>query len=129
MEQSTKRSILVVDDEEVIREFLFEILNEDYDLTIACDGDEAIEKMREQKFDLVITDMKMPGVPGEEVVKSARQRDPDCRVIIISGYSSLYAVSQSASSGACAFLTKPFSISELMQTISENLQARDTRHE
>ncbi len=118
MANSDRKSILIVDDEEIIREFLSEVLNEDYDISVACDGDEAIEKLGKDKYDLVITDLKMPRVSGEEVVKYAREQNPDYRVVIISGYSSLYAVSQSVNSGACAFLSKPFSISELMQTVT-----------
>ncbi|MCK4606173.1 MAG: response regulator [candidate division Zixibacteria bacterium] len=118
MASSDKKSILIVDDEEIIRDFLFEVLSEDFDISVACDGDEAIEKIGNNKYDLVITDLKMPRVSGEEVVKYAREQNPAYQVIIISGYSSLYAVSQSVNNGACAFLSKPFSISELMQTVS-----------
>ena len=113
-----KRSILVVDDEEIIREFLLEVLNEDYDVQAVGDGDEAIEKLKQTRFDLVITDLKMPRVSGEEVVRFARESDPDSKVIVISGYSSLYTASQSVNHGACAFLSKPFSIKELLQTVS-----------
>lgn len=109
-------SILIVDDEEIIRDFLSEVL-EDYDLTVASDGDEAISRMKERKYDLVITDLRMPKVPGEEVVKAARELRPGAKVIIISGYSSLYTVSQSVNHGAFAFLSKPFSIKELLQTV------------
>ncbi len=119
----SKKSILIVDDEEIIREFLFEVLAEDYDIQVAMDGDEAIEKLKTSKFDLIITDLKMPRVSGEEVVKFARQADPTSKVIVISGYSSLYTVSQSVNSGAYAFLSKPFSIKELLQTVSSAMCA------
>ena len=113
--------ILVVDDEEIIREFLLEVLSEDYLITLAEDGDEAIDKISRENYDLIITDLKMPRVSGEDVVKFAREHDPNCPVIVISGYSTLFAVSQSVSHGACAFLSKPFSITELMATVSKNL--------
>ena len=115
--------ILVVDDEEIIRDLLTEVL-EDYDVTIACDGQEAIEKIKETAFKLVITDLRMPNVSGEEVVKFAREISPSTQVIVISGYSSLHTVSQSITHGACAFLTKPFSIKELMETV-ENAMATE----
>ncbi|MBD3402697.1 response regulator, partial [candidate division GN15 bacterium] len=63
----------------------------------------------------------MPKVPGEEVVRATREMYPDTRVIVISGYSSLYTVSQSVNHGAFAFLSKPFSIKELLQTVSHAL--------
>jgi DNA-binding NtrC family response regulator len=117
MEMTGTASILIVDDEAIIRDFLSEVL-EDYDLELACDGDEAIDKLKQRAFDLVITDLRMPKVPGEEVVKAARELHPTTKVIVISGYSSLYTVSQSVNHGACAFLSKPFSIKELMQTVT-----------
>jgi len=121
-DMETRRSILVVDDEEVIRDFLSEVL-EDYDVSLASDGDEAIEKIQARHFDLVITDLRMPRVPGEEVVRVARQTHADTRVIVISGYSSLATVSQSVHNGACAFLSKPFSIKELLHTVETTLAA------
>lgn len=118
-----KKSILIVDDEEIIRDFLYEVLSEDYKISMATDGDEAIEQLQAGNFDLIITDLKMPRVSGEEVVKYARDNDPDSKVIVISGYSSLYTVSQSVNSGACAFLSKPFSIKELLQAVSRAMGA------
>ena len=114
-----RKSVLVVDDEEIIRNFLSDVLNENYCVSLASDGDEAIEQIKQRKFDLIITDLKMPKVSGEEVVKFARQHDPRAKVIVISGFSSLYTVSQSINCGACAFLSKPFSIRELMYTVTE----------
>lgn len=114
-----KRSVLVVDDEEIIRDFLFEVLNDDYEVTTASDGDEAIDKLKQKRYDLIITDLKMPRVSGDEVVRFARQSDPEAKVIVITGYSSLYSVSKSANHGASAFLSKPFSIKELMQTVDD----------
>lgn len=113
-----KKSILIVDDEEIIREFLYEVLNEDYDVNTVTDGDEAIEELKVNDYDLIITDLKMERVQGEEVVKFAHEKDPDSKVVVISGYSSLYSVSQSVNNGAFAFLSKPFSIKELLQTVT-----------
>ncbi len=117
-------SILIVDDEAIIRDFLSEVL-EDYDVDVAHDGDEAIVKLKDRTFDLIITDLRMPKVPGEEVVKAAREHSPQTKVIVISGYSSLHTVSQSVSNGASAFLSKPFSIKELMQTVTDALEGRE----
>jgi len=121
MAETGTRSILIVDDEEIIRDFLSEVL-EDYQIELACDGDEAIEKLRQKSFDLVITDLRMPKVPGEEVVRASREINPKIKVIVISGYSSLYTVSQSVNNGACAYLSKPFSIKELMQAVKSALE-------
>ena len=123
MDEPSRKSVLVVDDEEIIRSFLYEVLSEEYEVSLACDGDEAIEQLRSHKYDLIITDLKMPRVSGEEVVKFACENDPRSRVIVISGFSSLYTVSQSINNGACAFLSKPFSIKELMQTVVNAISA------
>jgi DNA-binding NtrC family response regulator len=116
-----RQSILVVDDEEIIRDLLTEVL-EDYAVSIAVDGQEAIDKIGADHFDLVITDLRMPNISGEEVVRFARQESPKTKVIVISGYSSLRTVSESISHGACAFLSKPFSIKELVQAVEEALE-------
>jgi len=123
MDNENRHSILIVDDEEIIRDFLSEVL-EDYDITIACDGDQAIERLNERNFDLVITDLRMPKVSGEEVVKAAKEINEATKVIVISGYSSLYTVSQSVNNGACAFLSKPFSIKELIRTVETSLESK-----
>ena len=124
MNDPNKKSVLIVDDEEIIRNFLSEVLGEKYDVSLASDGDEAIEQIKKRRFDLIITDLKMPRVPGEEVVKFAQQQDPTSRVIVISGFSNLYMVSQSINNGACAFLSKPFSIKELMETVTDAVNGR-----
>ena len=120
MTDTKQQTILIVDDEEIIRDLLAEVL-EDYMISLACDGKEAIDKLKESKYDLVITDLRMPNVPGEEVVKFARETYPGTRGIVISAYSSLHTVSQSITNGACAFLSKPFSIKELMHTVETAL--------
>ncbi len=124
MNDADKTSVLIVDDEKIIRDFLSEVLHEKYQVSLASDGDEAIEQIKGRRFDLIITDLKMPRVPGEKVVKFAQQHDPACKVIVISGFSSLYMVSQSINNGACAFLSKPFSIKELLRTVASALQGR-----
>ncbi len=116
-----RQSILIVDDEEIIRDLLAEVL-EDYTISIANDGQEALTKLESANFDLVITDLRMPNVSGEEVVKFARKKNARTQVIVISGYSSLHTVSQSITNGACAFLSKPFSIKELIQTVETALE-------
>ncbi len=121
MNDFDRKSILIVDDEEIIREFLSEVLNDEYEVSLAKDGDEAIDQLAARAFDLVITDLKMPRVSGDEVVKHVRNQHPGTPVIVISGYSTLYAASQSVSHGATAFLAKPFSIVDLTRTVEEAL--------
>lgn len=114
-------SILVVDDEEIMRDFLVDVL-EDFRVTTATDGDDAIKRLGVEKYDLVITDLKMPRVSGEEVVRFAIEQDPSYKVIVISGYSTLFTVTKSIENGACAFLSKPFSIQQLRDEVAKSLR-------
>jgi len=121
MRNTATKSILVVDDEQVMLEFLADVL-EDFKVDKAADGDEAIEKLKEKEFDLIITDMKMPRVSGEEVVKFAREAYPDAKIIVISGYSSLFSVSNTLGYGVCAFLSKPFTIKQIRTEVEKSLE-------
>jgi len=121
MQNETAKSILVVDDEQVMREFLADVL-EDFSVEKAADGDEAIARLKEKKFDLIITDMKMPRVSGEEVVRFAKETYPDSRIIVISGYSSLFSVSNTLGYGVCAFLSKPFTIKQIRTEVEKSLE-------
>ena len=123
---SDQHSILIVDDEDIIREFLFEVLHESYSVSTAVDGQDAIDKLKTGRFDLIITDLKMPKISGEELARFVRQHEPSSKVIVISGYSTLFSVSQSVDSGANAFLSKPFSIKQLMQTVTSVLSGSET---
>ena len=117
-----KQTVLIVDDEEIIRNFLYEVFSDDYDVSLASDGSVAIEKIKENKYDLIITDLMMPNITGEEVVKFVNENEPSTKIIVISGFSSLHTVSQSINNGACAFLSKPFSIKEVQQTVLNALE-------
>jgi YesN/AraC family two-component response regulator len=118
------RNILIVDDEQVMREFLSDVL-EDFEIEKASDGDEAIQILNDREFDLIITDMKMPRVSGEEVVKYAREKHPKTKIIVISGYSSLSSVSNTLGYGVSAFLSKPFTIKQLREEIEKSLKTDD----
>jgi two-component system response regulator PilR (NtrC family) len=118
------KSILIVDDEQVMREFLSDVL-EDFDIERAADGDEAIQILNDREFDLVITDMKMPRISGEEVVKYTRDKYPQTKIIVISGYSSLSSVSSTLGYGVSAFLSKPFTIKQLREEVEKSLQTDD----
>ncbi len=117
------KSILVVDDEEVMREFLFEVL-EDFEVEKASDGDEAITRLKDKRFDLVITDMKMPRVPGEEVVRYVKENYPESGIIVISGYSSLMSVTSAVGHGIDAYLSKPFTIKQLRTEVEKAMYSR-----
>jgi CheY-like chemotaxis protein len=113
-----RKTILIVDDEEVIRDFLDEVLEDLFEVSCAVDGQEALERLKDTDFDLVITDMKMPRVTGEEVVKYVKAHKPNTKVIVISGYLGMYSASSSRETSPDSLLAKPFSIKQLKEVVS-----------
>ena len=122
-EESRPARILVVDDEESIRDLLRLVLTgEGYSVVTANDGEEAIEYLEAQRFDLVITDLVMPGVNGVEVLRAARRIDPNYPVIVITGYPSVETVTELVRLGAGDYLTKPFNIDVVIVTVAKLLE-------
>src|SRR5438093_9696772 len=82
--------ILLVDDEASIRLTLGALLERtSYDVTSADGGEQAVQLLERQAFDLLLTDLKMPGIDGMQVVEAARQRQPDVAIIVLTGHGSL----------------------------------------
>ena len=118
----SSRRILVVDDEELIRVLLDKILtDEGYDITLAVDGEEAIDLLGSHTFDLIITDCKMPGVGGLEVVATAKRVDPRCPVIVISGDPSSEGRMRLIGHPRIEFVPKPFGF-ELIGKVAKLLE-------
>jgi DNA-binding NtrC family response regulator len=116
-------SILIVDDNREIRSILEEYLREEgYLAQGAADGKEALEKYAETPFDLIITDLNMPGMTGIELIREIAKGDNTTEFIIITGYASLDSAIESVKAGAFDYLVKPFRIEELKVVIKN---ARD----
>ena len=107
-------NILIAEDERNIGDLLTELLDqEDRNITLVNDGLEAVNKLREKRFDLLITDLMMPEVDGMEVLHEAKKLYPDIMVIIITGYASLETAISAVKEGAYDYLRKPFRLEEL----------------
>jgi len=116
------RHILVVDDQELIRQLLAEVLTkEGYDVTLASNGEEAIKLLRSDTFDLVISDSDLPGVGGLEVVEEAKRIDPECPVIVISGYRDTEAQVGAIGQPRLQFILKPFRLHVVRRTVASLL--------
>lgn len=112
--QPKTRSVLVVEDEPDIREVLVEYFqSRDYAVTGAADGRAAIAALERQAFDLVLTDLQLPGADGLAVLTAARRLHPDIYVIIVTGFASLDSAIQAVRLGAYDYLTKPFSLGQI----------------
>ena len=121
--------ILIVDDEEIIRALLSEILSDEgFEVTTASDGNEAIELLNSDQFDLVISDMVMPGVGGIEVLQEAFKIDPDYAVIIITGYPSVDTAVKLVNLGAADYITKPFNVDIIKITVAKVLEMKKVRN-
>jgi excisionase family DNA binding protein len=107
--------ILVVDDESSIRELLEKTLAMyDYDVDTAPDGRTALERMRLNPYDLLITDLKMPGMDGLTVIREAKRYKADLPVLVITGYSNESSAIEAANLGVSGYLTKPFRVSQVI---------------
>ncbi|NVL90038.1 MAG: sigma-54-dependent Fis family transcriptional regulator [Desulfobacterales bacterium] len=125
-----KLKILVVDDEAVVRSAIIRVL-EGSGLTVkeAHDGDQCLEMMAGESFDIVLLDIKMPGMDGIEVLKQIRKGYPDTVVIMITGYPSIESAVESTKSGAMDYLVKPFRADDLENLVLKAQQITAKRWE
>ncbi len=106
--------ILIVDDEIIMRESLAGWLERDgHYVEKAGSGEEALEKIKEKRFDILLVDIKMEGISGLEVLKRVKESDPDVEVIMITAYGSISSAIEAMKSGAYDYLLKPFDPNEL----------------
>jgi two-component system response regulator FlrC len=118
--------VLVVDDEEGIRDFVAEALEDDGHVTVrAKDGAEAAERLRAQAFDLMITDLRMPGLDGMALVRAARAEQPEMEVIVLTAHGSVETAVEAMKLGAFDYIRKPIgSPGELRLLASRALERR-----
>jgi len=122
----SKARILVVDDELSMRDFL-QILftKEGYAVETAESGNEAVKKLSGSAFDLVITDLKMPGMSGIEVLRTAKAKNPDTAVIMITAYASPESVTEALDLGATDYVNKPFRVEDLQHVVKAALEKKE----
>ncbi len=121
-EAGDKGLILIVDDEEMVRLALEMVLNsEGYRTACASDGQEAIEMLARQAYDLVITDVKMPRANGLEVLKAAKIKNPATKVILITGFAA-EDPSTAYSMGADEFIYKVFKREDIVRAVGRLLK-------
>ncbi len=117
------KKILIVDDETSMREFLDVLLSkEGYAVSTAKNGKQAVTMIRKTDYDLILTDIRLGDITGLEVLKEAKDKNPDTVVIMISAYSTTEIAVEAMNEGAYDFVPKPFDNSELKQTIAKALE-------
>ncbi|MBI4831944.1 MAG: response regulator [Candidatus Lindowbacteria bacterium] len=113
--------VLVVDDEKIIRSlFQKALVGKEFDFSEACGGVEALEMIKQQEFDLVISDIRMPDIDGVDLLRAVRERWPLTEVIMMTGYASEEAAIEAVRLGAYDFLKKPFESIEKVVRVTEN---------
>ncbi len=119
------KRILIVDDEETLTFSLYQsfILSKyPYEVVTAGSGEEALQKFNEKPFDLIITDIFLPGISGIDILKYIREKIPEAKVIIITAYGSEEKREEALRNGALLYIEKPFDIIEFKQKIMEILE-------
>ncbi|MBI5587750.1 MAG: sigma-54-dependent Fis family transcriptional regulator [Deltaproteobacteria bacterium] len=110
--------ILITDDDGDLRELLTEaVKNWGYVVSVARDGEEALRKLRMERYDVVITDLMMPGMDGLILLKKIKELDKEILVIIITGYATIETAVKAIETGAYDYIAKPFRLDELMIVI------------
>jgi excisionase family DNA binding protein len=114
--------VLVADDEAAIRDMLAKALAlADYDVETVADGRTAIDRLRVATYDLLITDLRMPGIDGLTVIREARRLRADLPVVIITGYSSESSAIEAIDLGVAGYLTKPFRVPKVLAVAAKAL--------
>ena len=116
-------SILVVDDDQAVRESLQYILEEEgHQVVTAASGLEGLKELETTPFDLFLTDMKMPGMTGIDLLRAASDRQPGLLGIVLTGYGSVDTAVEAMKAGAHDYITKPFQVDDLLITVSRALE-------
>jgi two-component system, response regulator, stage 0 sporulation protein F len=119
-----KATILVIDDQPGIRRLLTEVLAEEgYGVDTAANGFEGIQKVKEAMPQLILMDMKMPGMDGIETLRELKKMGQADKVIMMTAYGELELVNQARELGAYAYITKPFDIIALCTIIREQIES------
>ena len=114
--------VLIVDDEASIRDLLAKTLAlAEYDVDVVPDGRSAVEQMRMNPYDLLIADLKMPGMDGLAVIREAKRYKADLPVIIITGFSSESSAIDALNLGVSGYLTKPFRVQKVLAAAAKAL--------
>jgi DNA-binding NtrC family response regulator len=122
--------ILVVDDELFVRELLMEFLSsQGYEVSLADTGESAVKAVESQPVDVVLLDLKMPGIDGIETLKQIKEIDPTALAIIMTGYPTIESSIEALRSGAYDYVVKPFKLNELKSCVEKALEEHKLKSE
>jgi len=124
LKASYMATILIVDDDDAIRETLYDLLSEQYECHTAGMAEEALEYLAVQTYDAVLTDISMPGLTGLELLLRVQQENSDTPVILISGKGAEEDGEALIRLGAFAYVTKPFSLDQIELIVERAVEQR-----
>jgi len=117
-----KRKVLIVEDEAVVRDSVREWLVEDgYDVEVAENGEEALKKIKNEEFGVIVLDLKLPDIDGLQVFEHAKELKPETKGVIITAYPSQETRDRAKKLGLMDYLAKPFKVEDLEKLISQAL--------
>ena len=117
--ETKRRKVLIVEDEAVVRESVRDWLVEDgYDVEVAEDGEEALEKIKREEFGVIVIDLRLPGIDGLRVFEEAKELKPETKGVIITAYPSKETEDKAKKLGLTDYLPKPFKVDHLEEVIS-----------
>ena len=120
-----KPSILVVDDELLIRDLLYDFFTgQGWDISVAEDGEKALEVMRSRDFDLVLTDIKMPEMDGLDLTSHVKQSHPELPVVLMTGFPSVDTAVEALRKKVDDYVIKPFNINQLYKLVEAKVKDR-----
>ncbi len=125
-----KNKLLIVDDEEIVRQSLKAWFLEDgYDIDSAEDAESALRIYEKQKYDLILLDIKMPGMSGMDLLIKLKENDPDAIIILITAYASVSSAVKALKNGAYDYITKPIDPDELSHLVKNALNKKNLKDE
>jgi two-component system phosphate regulon sensor histidine kinase PhoR len=117
-----KITVLVIDDEPIVADALMMVLSDNgYEVVIAMNGHDGLDKIGNQRFDVTITDLRLPDMSGMDVLSNIREKDPCSLVIVITAHSTPEIIAESVRRGAVDVLSKPFFPSDLLGLLNKTL--------
>ena len=119
---NTKINLLIIDDEVIIQQSCTDIFSEksnQYIIDTVSSGEKALVALEEKSFDIILTDLKMPGLPGLKLISTIKKKFPDTAIIVITGYATVKTAVEAMKLGAVDFIPKPFTCDEIFDAVEK----------
>lgn len=115
-----KTKVLIVDDEPIVGERLKASLERaGFSVDAFFSSEDALKRMQQESYDILVTDLKMKGPDGLDLLRAAKQKQPNINAVVITGFATRQVAEEARSAGAVHFIAKPFKISELTQLLKD----------